>query len=369
MPNHGNVVEVNPLTDPRWEALVSAHPDGLIYHHPSWLHTLALEQDQEPIGLAYEAENRELCGLLPLFSTRGLPFQRSAARTGQRLSSLPRTPLAGPLAYDPGVTRALIDAAIERVRAIPGSRLEIKTESPDLAQLAGNLTTVSWRPNYVLDLPKDPGHLRFGDARNHSRVRWAVNHARKAGVKIREAENHADLRVWYRLYLETMRTHCLPPRSFRFFRNLWDVMHPRNLMRLVLAEQYEGGQPRILAGSILLRYGNTVFYAFNGRRRQDLSLHPNDLIQWHAIHDACEDRFQRYDFGEVPMGNEGLDQFKRKWGAATTQLYRYYYPAPRDAVDGSIEPDSLVRRLASRCWQLLPLPVTGAVGGLIYGYL
>jgi lipid II:glycine glycyltransferase (peptidoglycan interpeptide bridge formation enzyme) len=140
-------------------------------------------------------------------------------------------------------------------------------------------------------------------------------------------------------------------------------------MRLVLAEQYEGGQPRILAGSILLRYGNTVFYAFNGRRRQDLSLHPNDLIQWHAIHDACEDRFQRYDFGEVPMGNEGLDQFKRKWGAATTQLYRYYYPAPRDAVDGSIEPDSLVRRLASRCWQLLPLPVTGAVGGLIYGYL
>ncbi|HEX5417083.1 MAG TPA: hypothetical protein VFZ25_15575, partial [Chloroflexota bacterium] len=90
MPNPGIVVEVCPLTDPRWEALVTSHPDGLIYHHPTWLKALGLEQDQEPIGLAYEDDQHELRGVLPLFPTRGLPFLKDSPRTGQRLSSLPR---------------------------------------------------------------------------------------------------------------------------------------------------------------------------------------------------------------------------------------------------------------------------------------
>ena len=34
------VVEVDPQTDPRWEAFVAAHPDGLVYHHPAWLQAL-----------------------------------------------------------------------------------------------------------------------------------------------------------------------------------------------------------------------------------------------------------------------------------------------------------------------------------------
>jgi len=55
----GKVIEVNPLTDPRWEALVASHRDGLIYHHLTWLHALALEQDREPLGLAYENDD---CG-------------------------------------------------------------------------------------------------------------------------------------------------------------------------------------------------------------------------------------------------------------------------------------------------------------------
>src|SRR6185437_15844461 len=102
-----------------------------------------------------------------------------------------------------------------------------KSDAQNLSRLDEKLTQVPWRPNYVLDLPNDPEKLRFGDGRNHSRVRWAVNHATKAGVKIRPAETLADLRAWYKLYLETMRWHFLPARSFRFFHAIWDLMRPK----------------------------------------------------------------------------------------------------------------------------------------------
>jgi Acetyltransferase (GNAT) domain len=87
-------------------------------------------------------------------------------------------------------------------------------------------------------------------------------------------------------------------------------------------------------------FGQTVFYAFNGRAKADLALRPNDALHWRALHDACAEGYRRYDFGEVPVGNEGLARFKNKWATDAAPLYRYYYPPPEkearvDAVAGS----------------------------------
>src|SRR5207249_10001549 len=97
--------------------------------------------------------------------------------------------------------------------------------------------------------------------RNHGRITWAVNKAAKAGVRVRDAETDDELRSWYRLYLETMREKAVPPRPYRFFKTMWDVLRPQAMLRLLLAEQ----QGRLLAGSIFLCYGSTVCYAFTGR--------------------------------------------------------------------------------------------------------
>ena len=35
------VRQVDPTTDPRWAAFVASHPNGLAFHHPAWLATLA----------------------------------------------------------------------------------------------------------------------------------------------------------------------------------------------------------------------------------------------------------------------------------------------------------------------------------------
>ena len=359
------VSTVDPLADARWDAFVSTRPDAVVYHHSAWLAALEREYGTRPVGLACEDAHARFVGVLPLLRTRGLPLL-DAALLGTRLASLPRTPVAGPLAVDRPATAALVGGAVDLARGEPGSCLQIKASSGDLNEAPAGLTRVAWRPSYAVALPNDVKEIRFGNARNHGAVRRAVNKAAKAGVRVRVAETEAQLRAWYGLYLETMRWHAIPPRPFRFFVALWELLRPKGLMRLLVAE-LDGSPPRMLAGSILLMFGGTVFYAFNGRRREDLSLRPNDAIHWRAIHDACSEGFRRYDFGEVPVGNEGLAQFKRKWATETATLYRYYYPPPRADQNGRRVP-AQAAQLGKAIWRRTPLAATALVGDALWRY-
>lgn len=361
------VVELDPRSNGRWQAFVGSRPDALVYHHAAWLDVLSREYGEEPVGLACEDGAGGVRGVLPLFRARGLPFRVEGQSAGRRLSSLPRTPVAGPLAADGDAVAALVAAAAERARA-EGSRLQLKVEGRELDGLLDGLSGVPWLPTYALNLPDDPDALRFGNSRNHGRVVWAIGKAAKQGLEVRSAESEADLRSWYRLYLETMRAHALPPRSYRFFATMWRHLRPRGLMRLLVAEHREAARTRLLAGSIFLMFGQTVFYAYTGARTADLRLRPNDLIQWRAIRDAVKAGFRRYDLGEVSAGDPGLVDFKKKWGATPSLLYRYYYP-PLDAEDrGPLESGSRLRTLAGGAWRRLPLGMTAFLGDRLYRY-
>jgi hypothetical protein len=372
MPTHSAVLKIvvaDPATDPRWEDFVRTHPDRSIYHHPLWLSALQQEYEQSSVHLACEGSDGKFLAVLPMLYTRGFPFNLGGALSGRRLSSLPRTPLGGPLSTDPEATVALLETAVSLIQREPDVYLQIKTQSTYLDGLVNGLVRTPWRATYVVDLPADPDQLRFGNNVTRHRVKWAVNKATKLGLRVRAAETEAELRQWYRLYLSAMRRNAVPPRPYRFFQSLWRLLRSDHLMQLLLAEQIEGSRRRLLAGSIFLTYGRSVCYAFTGCRKEDLALHPNDLIQWHAIHDACRNGFNRYDFGEVPEEHSELATFKGKWGSHAVPLYRYYYPSPQSSISSAQSPVGRFRRLTAAAWSRLPMTITAILGDRIYSYL
>lgn len=351
---------VDPRTDPRWEAYIAGHPHALVYHHPAWLDVIERVYGYELVALVCETDAGGFQGVLPLFRTRGL-------LTGRRLSSLPHTPTAGPLGSDDDATAALLRSAIDKARA-GRATLQVKVGEPRLEALVEGLTGVPWESTYALELRADAEQLRFGNARNHRRVKWAIEKAAKDGVRVRAAETEDELRAWYRLYLRTMRQHVVPPRPYRFFASMWDVLRPRRMMRLLLAEQHDPQGARLLAGAIFLMYGSTVCYAFTGSSGSGLRLHANDAIQWAALEDGCRAGFHRYDLGEVAEDDSGLAQFKRKWGAVPTPLFRYYAPAPNRAEQRLLD-TGRARRIAAAAWRRVPLQATTLLGGPLYRYL
>ncbi len=373
--------------DSRWDAFVSAHPDGLIYHHSSWLIALEEEYGQKCISLACADSDGNLLAILPLFPTRGLPFAIGRYSTHRRLSSLPRTPVAGVLSLEPEAASELLRSAMSLARE-EHVQLEIKTPIGGLDSLIDGLNCVPWRFTYVeelpssaegtawqefsenLRLPRECGsckvcrRLRFGNAKQQHRVNWAVNKATKLGLQVREAETEQELNEWYGLYLHTMRDKAVPPRSYRFFKSLWSTLRPKGQMRLLLAERKRENETYLVAGSIFLKFGQTVFYAFTGCARRNLYLHPHDIIQLEAIRDACKGGYRWYDFGEVTEDNESLAQFKGKWGTHPKPLFRYYYPSE----ESSLRPSSELTN-SRKLWRSLPEKATAVLGDLIYRYM
>lgn len=354
---------VDASADARWDAYVSAHPEGIVYHHSAWLRTLSREYGQRPLALVAEDAAGTITGVLPLMATRGLPLvPRSVG--GARLASLPRTPVAGPIADDEATLARLARAAIDRLPA--GATLQLRTLDTRVDGLVDGLVHVPWTESYVVDLPDTPDDVRFGNSRNHSRIRWAVNKARKEGVSVRDASGPDDLRRWHRLYLATMRHHVNPPRPLRLFTAMWEELRPLGMMRLLLAER-EG---QLLAGSVVLQQGARAFYAFNGVDRTMLSLRPNEVLQWDAIHDACAAGCRRYDLGEVTEHQEGLADFKRKWGGRPERLHRFLAPPPAEpAVSEDDGDQGRVALLVRKVWQRVPLRATARAGDVVYRYL
>lgn len=380
------VFELDFRKDARWEKFVCAHPDAVIFHHPGWLTALESEYGQRCVSLACEDESEQLTAILPLFYTKGLRFRMGPIATGRRLSSLPRTPVAGPLAYSRQAEARIIEYAVEMARS-QRAQLEIKTHRPDLELPSEILGCVPWRPTFAQELPspQEPTtwqdfweslrvprtcascencrRLRFGNAKRQHRVNWAVSKAIKLGLTVREAETEEDLQRWYRLYLLTMRNNAVPPRPYRLFQRLWSSLRPTGRMRLLIAEQTKQGLKTMIAGSILLEFGQTVFYAFTGCAPEDFCLHPHDILQIEAIRGACRSGFRWYDFGEVAEEHESLSQFKTKWGGNPQPLYRYYSPALTKQKSND---NSQLASFGRRMWRHLPASATAVLGDFIY---
>jgi hypothetical protein len=264
----------------------------------------------------------------------------------------------------------LLEEAIRRASDEQRVRLQIKPQKRNLAGLVNGIVEKPWRFTYLLQLPENPNEpFRISESKTRAKINWSVNKAIANGLGVRLAETENDLSRWYYCYLETMQRNIVPARSYRFFLALWELMRPKGLMKLFLAEQHNTSGARIIGGHFYFYLGQTMTYSFSASRTEGLALRPNDIILWQAINDAHRNGFRLVDLGEVPEGDDTLAQFKNKWGAERVRLYRYYYPDFPDAQHSPDRTENALAQIASWMWRRLPLGLTCWLGDRIYSRL
>jgi len=155
----------------------------------------------------------------------------------------------------------------------------------------------------------------------------------------------------------------MPAQPQRYFYDAWDAFAASGKMQLLLAE-YEG---KVIASMILFASGTTLRYAYGASDDQYLQVAPNNLLMWTAISWGCTHGYSTLDMGRTSCDNEGLMEFKRRWGAVQEPLPYYYYPQMQGLATTSEH--SWKFRLLTACWRLLPLQVAGPLGGSLYKHL
>jgi len=213
----------------------------------------------------------------------------------------------------------------------------LEDSSHPSAQVTTTLESRGWRPsseqiqfrNTILtDLTREEDELLKA---MKSKTRYNVHLAERRGVKVRLG-GLADLPLFYEMYVETSSRDQFIIRPFVYYRDAWKTFVEANLAQLFIAE-YEG---QFLAGLILFRFGEKVWYMYGASRALHRNLMPNHLLQWEAMRWAKAQGCTVYDsWGAPDVQDEsdplwGVHRFKEGFGGQLARhIGAYDYPASR----------------------------------------
>ena len=342
------------LVDTSLSAFLEQEAAKVFYYNQAWLDLIPQLYGYKLRLLTTANAAGRVTGLLPL-------CLMNSPLTGKRLVSLPFSDRCPVLSEDEHSTNDLIDQAIglaqkERVRY-----LELRSGLNEVLASRADLVRSDLYVRWLLPLAASPVELW---SRMRKPIQHQVKKAQKLGVQVRLAQSREDVAHYYRMHLQTRcKKHGMPAQPRQYFDNAWDALAASDKMQVLLAE-YEG---KVIAGMILFASGTTVQYAYGASDEQYLHLAPNNLLMWTALSWGCLHGYETLDMGRTACDNEGLMEFKRRWGAIKEPLPYYYYPR----IEGlaSTSEQGWKFRLLTHCWRQLPLSVAGPLGGAFYRHL
>jgi Acetyltransferase (GNAT) domain len=343
-----NVCEIDPLSDSRWEVLVSSHPQASVFHSTRWLRALQTAYGYEPVVITTCSRGTAL--------TNGLVFCRIKSwLTGRRLVSLPFSDHCEPLAGNPEEVDNLLFDMRQHVDAGKWKYVEIRPTCYEPGVRTGLHKSLTYRI-HRLDLGRSKQELF--EQFHKSCVQRNIRRAEREKLHYEEGRSENLLRKFHDLVATTRRRQCLPPQPQSWFRALIDAF--RDDLKIRVASK--DGLP--IASILTLSHKKSMVYKYGA---SDVRFHRFGgmaLLFWNTIQEAKDKGLEELELGRSDSDNLGLISFKEHWGAVGKPLNYWAYPHSPPVTPGSWE-KALLR-------QIVPMssdPVLKTVGKLLYRHI
>ena len=325
---------------------------GSFYHEPAWIEALARAFGFRMHYLVAEQGDR-VSGALPVAEVRGLTGKR-------RLVSLPFSYCAGPVAEDEPTAHALCEAARALARELGARRLELKRAPTAEWSAAPGFERISRYATYRVDTSGDERSLF--KRLHQSATQRGIRKAEKEGVVVSRGEATEDWALMAELQAATSHRLGLPAPPDAWFTESCARLQRAGLADVYVARLADG---RPAAALTVWKGAREWIYAFGASRQELLEHRPNHALLWRAMRDAAAAGVP-FDLGRASPEQEGLVQFKERWGGVAVPLAYDYWPsagglnaAPRDR--GAIA-------IVNRVWSALPFAVARR-GSFLYRYM
>jgi len=348
---------IDPLTDPRWDQFVESHPYGWICHLSGWKRILE-DSFKHLKGYYFVLLKKDRVeAALPVFEVRSW-------LRGDRLVSIPFATLCDPLVQNTNQMKSLFQSVITFFRSKPKSYIEIRSLYSN--QLLSSFDEIKCGNVYAHHYLPLKGDLDGIKRRFHQKsVRSAINKAQRFSTYVFLADHIDHLKTFYCLYFMTRKRLRLPPQPFMFFENIWKNYFPSKF-QILIAEVNK----RAIGGLAFFKYKNRFSTEFAGWDILYRSFNPNHLLYWEAIKIAHSEKFEIFDFGRTSYNNQGLMDFKKRWGTYIKKIKHFYHPSQvaerlTDPMVGNVQkaviqaairkntPDPFVRMIGNFCYRHL----------------
>jgi FemAB-related protein (PEP-CTERM system-associated) len=329
--------ELDPASEPAWDAFVATMPDGTFCHRAAWARVIGAAFGHRT-HFVFTERDGAITGVLPLVHVRTLLF-------GNTLISSPFCVYGGVLAADLESGTALEDYATQLMQRTGASALELRDRKPvdsDWVRRADLYVT-----------------FRKPIEDDHERNMKAIPRKQRAMVRKGIANGltsicNRDVSVLHRVYAESVRNLGTPVFSPRYFRILAEVFRDGVDVVTILDQE----QP--IASVMNFYYRDEVWPYYGGGTAAARHRAGNDFMYWEVMRRAADRGFRLFDFGRSKVGT-GAYAFKHNWGFEPAPLPYRYKLAPGAAVP-DVNPLNPKYRLFIAAWKRLPLPVANLLG-------
>ena len=201
-----------------WDAFVTRHPRGLVYHLSAWKQLLetAFGHIRGRFLVLRNGDGQIQAGL-PVYTV-------DSWLLGNRLVSVPFATMCDPLISTKEEFNLLWPAIEDASVKHRSQRIEIRIRHTNSDCLPASLTaSTRYKHHYLpLDKPTDELFRSF----NKSNICRAVKKAKQEGVIVEERQDGQSLRVFHSFLVATRRKHSLPPMPFAFFHAMYRSLSP-----------------------------------------------------------------------------------------------------------------------------------------------
>lgn len=344
--------QVNPLSDPRWCALLDRHPKASAFHCPEWLRALQRTYGYDPVLFTISPPGQPL--------ENGVVFCRVQSwLTGSRMVSLPFSDHCQPLVESEQELSSLFEGLKQEVASARHRYAEVRPlTSEELCSASSEAFAPSERYYYhSLDLRPDLDTLYRNT--HKSCIQRKLQRAEREHLVHEAGRSESVLERFYSLQLMTRRRHHLPAQPRKWFRNLIDCFRDRLLIRVLSRD----GQP--IAGILTLSFKRTLVYKYGCSDARFHKLGGMPLLFWKAIQDAKQQGANEFDLGRSETDNTGLVAFKEHLGATRSELV-YFRLGPREPGRISTGRQS---RIVRQAFARMPDSVAQMVGNALYRHM
>ena len=343
-----------PLTDPRWDSFVLAHPSASVFHSSAWLEALTKTYGYEVEAYTTSANAEEL--------KDAVVFCRvNSWLTGRRLVSLPFSDHCEPLVNDENAAAILSKILEQELAHNQRGYVEVRPmQSFDL--MKSRPRTEIFYAFHQLDLAPDLD-LLFRNFHKSS-IQRKIKKAQAEKITCKEGRTEVFVDGFYELFQRTRKRHRIPPPPRRWFLNLVQCFGDALNIRMA----YKDG--RAVAAMLTLRHKDTLVYKYGASDPDFHRFGAMHLLYWTAIQEAKMLGLRKFDFGRTDSDQHGLITFKSRWDAKASSLTYLRF--------GGNGPSTHFFDLSTTKWKAkaakvmvshLPYPVVSAIGQLLYRHV
>ncbi|MEO1252518.1 MAG: FemAB family XrtA/PEP-CTERM system-associated protein [Pseudomonadota bacterium] len=329
-----------------WDAYVTRHPDGTIFHRAGWAQAAQAAYGWDsPFLIARRGD--EIVGGLPLTDVRSPLLGCSLISTAYCVGG-------GPIGDDAQIVDALAARAL--AMGVERNAQYIECRSNAIRNPAW-ITKMGTHATFGLDLFKDEEEaLAAIPRKRRAEIRKALAHEDVGALSIDVANDSA---AFYRLYARALRDHGTPVFPARFLSALIDAFRDETEISIA---RHDG---RAVAALLSFYDDDTVRPYYIGAAREARSLRAGDLLYWRKMRRAVAKGCVRFDFGRSQIG-EGPFHYKKSWGCAPEPVIYQCALINAKAAPNLNARNPAFSRLSS-AWRRMPLGLANRLGPLIAG--